>query len=517
MMVLFALDWSLRMWRAGELSKITGRLEAIIGVSILEKLFGLDYKQVEILGRSGLNNRLRNLDSLLAYVQGPLALACLDFPFVIIYLLAIAFIGGWLVLVPLVMMLVSAVVVLTLARLYTGAAQLQITTGSTILQTQEELANRFIEVKLANLEWVWLQRLRGLSAQSTSSGRDINRQVGQLQIIASMSAQLAGVLTLSFGAWVAFQQPSGPVALGNLIAAMFFVWRVFSPFQQLMNALLRYSSMRNQYQQLSQYFKLRTPPRVDSGTALGRFRGSIILDSAACRLGAENQLAITRVSLSVNPGSMLALTGASGSGKTTTLRVIDQVNSLASGSLFFDGIDYRQFSLEDIQRNISLLLKDPQLFPGTIWSHLTMVNPDATESMVREVCTRLGIMQIIDRLPEGIHTPLESGTVYFLPNGVRKLISFAQAVIKDAPILLIDDITRGLTPAQFQSVIAYLPDLRRCIGSGQDRSIILATDNMALLQMCDQICILDKGVTAFMGTPDELKQKMQNRPTAPSR
>jgi ABC-type bacteriocin/lantibiotic exporter with double-glycine peptidase domain len=108
--LLFVFDWILRQWRSSLLSQLGGRLDALIGVNLVEKLFGLDYRQIETLGQHGLTNRLRNLDGLLAYLQGPLAIALLDFPFVVIYLVAIWLISGPLVLVPLLLMLISGVV-----------------------------------------------------------------------------------------------------------------------------------------------------------------------------------------------------------------------------------------------------------------------------------------------------------------------------------------------------------------------------------------------------------------------
>ena len=510
--VLFVLDWILRQWRTTLLSQLSGRLDALLGVNLVEKLFGLDYRQIETLGQHGLTNRLRNLDGLLAYLQGPLALACLDFPFVVIYLGAIALIAGPLVFVPLVLMVLSGVLVWLLSRYYTGASELNLATGIGILQAQQELVNRFLEVKLANVEWVWLQRLRGLSAQSTSSSLTINRQVGRLQVITSTTAQLAGVLTLAVGVWMAYSSDQGPAAMGNLIAAMFFVWRVFTPFQQLMNALLRFDSMRKQYGQLDQFFKLRSSNRSAGAlVSAPRMRGSILLDSAACRLGGEGALAITRVSLSVAPGELLAITGNAGCGKSTVLRVVDQLYPLVSGTLLFDGKDYRQFSAEAIQRNIAYLMPQSELLPGTIWSNLTAMNPDATVNGVRKICATLGLLDFLDGLPDGFDTALTDEIAYQLPNGVRRLMSFAQALIKDTPILLIDDISQGLAPDQFQAVLDALPSLRRCTFSGQDRSIILATDNKLLLEKADRLCILDKGVTSFQGTAEELRARMQQK------
>lgn len=509
--LLFVLDWILRQWRASQLAQLSGRLDALVGVSVVEKLFGLDYRQIETLGRAGLNNRLRNVDSLIGYLQGPLALACLDFPFVLIYLGAIAWISGWLVLVPIVLMVVSGLLVWLLSRYYTGAAELNLATGIGIGQAQQEMVSRFLEVKLANVEWVWLQRLRGLSAQSTSSSRVLSQQVGRLQVITSTTAQLGGVLTLAVGVWLAYTSNQGAAAMGNLIAAMFFVWRVFTPFQQLMNALLRYNTMKNQYVQLDQFLKLRSANRATStlAGAAPRMRGSVLLDSAACRLGSEAALALTRASLSVSPGEILAVTGNPGCGKSTVLRLIDQLYPMASGTLLFDGKDYRQFSVEAIQRNIAYLMPDTALLPGTVWSNLTAMNPDATVAGVRRVCADLGLLGFFESLPEGLDTPLSDDIVYQLPSGVRRLMALAQALIKDTPILLIDDISQGLAPDQFQRVLEALPALRRCSFSGQERSVILATDNKQLLEMADRLCILDRGVTSFQGTAEELRARMQ--------
>jgi ABC-type bacteriocin/lantibiotic exporter with double-glycine peptidase domain len=516
-LVLFGLDWILRQWRATVLAQLGGRVDALVGVGLLEKTFGLDLRQIEAMGRNGLANRQRNLDSLLGYLQGPLALACLDFPFVLIYLAAIALITGWLVLVPLVLMVISALLVWSLSRFYAGAAEVNMATGLGLGQAQQELVNRFLEVKLANVEWVWLQRLRGLSAQSTKSSLTLNQQVGRLQVITSTTSQLAGVLTLAIGAWMASTSGQGPMAMGNLIAAMFFVWRVFGPFQQLMSALLRFATMRAQYQQLDGFLRQRSASRH---TAMAfqvsalRLQGSVLLDSGACRIGSDNTLALTRASLAVSPGQILAVTGNAGCGKSTVLRVIDQLYPLVSGTLLFDGKDHRQLATEAIQRNVAYLMPQVELLPGTVWSNLTAMNPEATTAGVEQVCAALQLLPIIASLPRGFDTELTDAIAYQLPHGVLKLLALAQAILKDTPILLLDDLSQGLSPDQFETVLQILPSLRRCLFSGQDRAVILATENKLLLEAVDLLCILDKGVTVFQGTPEELRQRMQR--TAPT-
>lgn len=511
-LVLLVLSWILSQWRSMVLAQLGARIDALLGVALVEKTFGLDWRQLETLGPFGLQARQRSLDTLRSYLQGPLALACLDFPYIVIYLLAIAFISGWLVLIPVLLMLLCGVLVWSLSRLYAGAAEVNLATGVGFGQAQQELVTRFLEVRLANIEWVWLQRLRGLSAQSTSSSLRLNQQVGRLQVITSTTSQLAGVLTLAIGAWMAYSSGTGAVALGNLIATMFFVWRIFGPFQQLMNALLRFAMMRSQYTQLDQFLHLRSsvrPAAVSSQLSTLRLRGSVLLDGVACRVGSDNSLALTRASLSVAPGQIVAVTGPAGCGKSTLLRVVDQLYPLASGSLLFDGTDYRQFTPEAIQRNIAYLMPQAELLPGTVWSYLTAMNLEADFNRVCALCDQLHLLPIIQSLPHGFESELTDAVTFRLPTGVLKLMALAQAIIKDAPILLLDDLSQGLSPSQFDAMFALLPSLRKCLFSGQNRSIILATDNKLFLEKVDLLCILDKGVTSFYGTPSELRARMQ--------
>ncbi len=508
-MLLFLLDWTLRQWRSSQLSSLAARLDALLGLRLVEKTLELDSNQVSVLGPRSFQNQQRNLDALLVYLQGPLALALLDFPFVVIYLAAIYLIAGPLVWIPLVLMGITALLVLVLGRFYSIATEMNLSSEMGIAQAQQELVNRYLEIKQSNLEWVWLQRLRGLSAESTTSSLLVNRQLGRLQVIVSTASQLAGVLTLGAGVLIAYSNPSNPAVLGTLIAAMFFVWRVFTPFQQLMNAMLRLSTMRKQFNRLDQFLKLRQTSRVKSSNDSQRLYGAILLDSAASRLGRDNALVLTRTSLAVDPGQILAIAGKAGCGKSATLRVIDQIYPLSSGTLLLDGRDHRQFSTDVIQRNIAFVMENTQLLPGTILSNLLVMNPDVTSQKVCEILELLKIRDYLESLPQGLHSTIDEALTYQLPQGVLRLLSLAQALIKDTPIMLIDDLSQGLTPDQFQAFLDALPSFRSSLFSGKPRSVLIATDNKLLLEKVDQICILDKGVTSFQGTAEDLRQRLQ--------
>lgn len=508
---LFFLDFNMRQWRTNLLSQMVGKLDSLLGMKVVQKFLALDYSQIKNLNLSTYSTRVRNLDGMLNYLKGPLALALLEFPFIIIYLIAVGLIVGNLVFVPILIMLISGLIVMLLSKFYSVSEELNIKTSIGILQAQQELVTNFKEVKLAHLEWVWVQRIRALSGESSKSGLILNKQAGILQILISTSAQLAGVLTLAFGAWILFTSPGGNDVLGNLIAAMFIVWRVFTPFQSLMNALLRFDTIKNQYYQLDRFLKLRSSTLInrDFNNSKPRLFGTIQLDSVSSRNSSGTKLSLTKINLKFAPGDINAVTGNPGSGKTSLLNVISQLLPVAGGNLLFNGIDHRQFTSVDIQNNISYVMSNSQFLPGTLWENLTAMNPDAPVDGVMEICEMVGVCDFISNLHDGFDTCLNYDFSSDFPLAIRRLLSLAQALIKDSPILLIDDISHGLSVNQFQNLVTALPRMRRCSFSKQDRSIILTTSNNLLLQTADYICILDKGVSTFQGTQEQLAKLVQ--------
>ena len=236
------------------------------------------------------------------------------------------------------------------------------------------------------------------------------------------------------------------------------------------------------------------------------------MDSISCRIPTTSRLLLAKVDFKFVPSTIYAITGKSGCGKTTLLNLIAQLYPLANGNLSYDGKDYRQFTNEDIQCNVSYVMNTSQFLKGSLWQNLTAMNPDASIEAVKDICELIGVYDFILNLPDGFDTYLDNDMSYHFPVGVQKLISLAQALIKDSPILLIDDISQGLTSVQFDAIVDALPKLKQCSFSKQERCIILTTSNNKMLELADNICIIDKGVSTFQGTQKELEMLVQSKP-----
>lgn len=504
--LLFILDHNLRRWRSTIISQLSGRLDSLIGMNIVKKFLDLDLSQIEQMGATGYITRVKSLESIISFLESQLAPAVLDFPFVILYLIAIGLIAGNLALIPLFLMIISGTLVFFFSRYYAGAQELNIRSGIGIFQAQQELVRRFVQVRLSRLEWIWVQRIRALSAESTTTSLSISEQVGRLQILISSSSQMAGILTLSVGAWFVVSQ-SKTISDGDLIAAMFIVWRIFGNFQSLMSALLRANVVYKQFNQVQSFLSLsQSKKRENSHLDSSMIFGSIKLDSISCRLSGTDFL-LKKVSFDFPSGSISAITGKEGCGKTTVLKTIDQLYPISTGKILFDGIDHRQFSKEQIQQSVAYVSSMPCFLQGTIWYNLAISNTDIKLKDAEEVCEKLGILEFINTLPDGFDTQIDQDLASTFPVGIRKMFSIARALIKPSSILLIDDIGLGLSPDQFELLCQLLPAMNSSILTKQSKTVIISTNNNELLKKVDSLCILDKGVSVFQGTQNDLKMK----------
>ncbi|MCF1488535.1 ABC transporter ATP-binding protein/permease [Pseudomonas sp. AA27] len=225
--------------------------------------------------------------------------------------------------------------------------------------------------------------------------------------------------------------------------------------------------------------------------------GSVQLEQVGFRYGDDQPEVLREVSLDIAPGSMTALVGASGSGKTTLVRLIARFFDVTQGRVKIGGVDVRQMSAEQLAGQISQIFQDAYLFQGSIADNIRLGKPDASEAEVLEAARLAGVQEILERLPEGLHTPVGEGGAR-LSGGERQRISIARALIKDAPILLIDEATAALD-AENQAAIAEA--LARLRGK---RTLIVIAHQLSTVAMADQIVVLDQGRIREQGAHAQL-------------
>ena len=226
--------------------------------------------------------------------------------------------------------------------------------------------------------------------------------------------------------------------------------------------------------------------------------GSVTLEQVRFAYGAAQPPVIDGIDLHIPAGSMTALVGASGSGKTTLVRLMARFFDVDSGHVRVGGVDVRQIEGPVLAAQISQIFQDAYLFQGSIADNIRLGKPDATQAELLDAAHQAGVDEILARLPDGLDTAVGEGGAR-LSGGERQRIAIARALIKDAPILLIDEATAALDAENQAAIAATLARLR-----GR-RTLIVIAHQLSTVAMADQIVVLDQGVICEQGRPDALR------------
>ena len=208
------------------------------------------------------------------------------------------------------------------------------------------------------------------------------------------------------------------------------------------------------------------------------------------------------IAFSAAPGQMVALVGLTGAGKTTLVSLIPRFFDASAGRVLIDGVDVRQFRVRSLREKIAIVLQDPVLFAGTIAENLRYGRLDATPGEIEEAARAAHAHEFIARLPKGYDTEIaEAGGG--LSGGERQRLSVARAILKNAPILILDEPTSSLDAISEEIVFAALRRLRA------GRTTIVIAHRLSTVRDADRILVLDGGKIAAQGRHDELLKSSQ--------
>lgn len=289
----------------------------------------------------------------------------------------------------------------------------------------------------------------------------------------------------------------GQMTIGALVAFLAYHLRLLAPVQNLLGL---YTNLVTGGVSLARVFELLDTPvevteRPDA-RPLAEVRGEITFEEVSLRHDRETAV-LDGVSFRVPAGSICALVGPSGVGKSTIADLILRLYDPDSGAVWLDGRDLREVRLADLRRAIALVDQSPYLFHSTIRENIAYGNPEATHEEILAAARAAAIHDFIGALPEGYDTPVgERGLT--LSAGERQRIAIARALLRRPSVLVLDEPSAALDPATEQNLAVALTQLMR------GRTAIVITHRPSLIEIADQVVVLEGGKVVEAGPPLEL-------------
>jgi subfamily B ATP-binding cassette protein MsbA len=290
---------------------------------------------------------------------------------------------------------------------------------------------------------------------------------------------------------------SGAMTLGALTVFLTYVAKFFQPVRDLAHMTNTIAAVSVAFERVTQICDADTVIREHTAAIEPpSFRGEIAFENVT--FGYDPSAPVLRdVSFAIEPGQTVGIVGPTGSGKSTVVSLIPRFRDLDAGSIRIDGVDIRDYKLRELRSQIGFVLQDTVLLRGTVRDNIAFGRPDATEDEIIEAAKMANAHGFISRMPDGYGSQIGDRGMT-LSGGQRQRIGIARALIRNNPILILDEPTAALDTESERLVTEALERLMK------GRTVITIAHRLSTLRDADKIIVIDDGTVTENGTPNEL-------------
>ena len=289
----------------------------------------------------------------------------------------------------------------------------------------------------------------------------------------------------------------GTITAGSLLVFLIYLGKLYKPMRELSKMTDTISKTGVGYERIREVLETEREVRNLPGAVRApEFTGDIEFKNVNFGYS-DDRLTLKELTFQIRPGTVAALVGPTGAGKTTIASLVARFYDPTSGTVMIDGQDVRHYKLHSLRRQISFVLQENLLFRAPLWQNIAYGRPEATRDEIIRASEMANAHEFIVKLPEGYDTLVgERGVT--LSGGQRQRIAIARAIIRNAPILILDEPTSDLDAASEELVFDALSKLM------EGRTSIVIAHRLATVQRADVIFVLDEGKIVQQGTHNEL-------------
>jgi ATP-binding cassette, subfamily B, bacterial len=311
--------------------------------------------------------------------------------------------------------------------------------------------------------------------------------------------ELVGVVVvIAVGTWELSQ---GRLTIGGLLVFLIYLRQLYAPIQGLSNLLNTLYEATAGAERVIEVFDQKPSVTEQEGAfTLNLPRGHVEFDAVRFSYPGNKREALSDVAFEVGPGEVLALVGPSGSGKSTVAKLLLRFYDPHAGAVRLDGHDLRELTLHSLRENVAVLLQETLVFAGTVRENIAYGKLEASEEEIIAAAKAADAHEFVEALPEGYDTVVgQKGRL--LSDGQRQRLAIARAMIRDAPVLVLDEPTTGLDARSSENVMVPLQRLM------EGRTTIIISHNLLTVRHATSILVLEDGHITERGTHRDLLER----------
>ena len=429
-------------------------------------------------------SQLRDFESIRNFFTASTLATLVDLPFAIIFILVIFYIGGPMVVVPLItisiILIYSFILVKPLKRSIEATYEATANKNAHLIETLHSIQT-IKTLGAANYsQWVWEE------SSSTIANHSMRARMmsSSITVFTNLLVQMNTVALVVFGV---YQISDLKLSLGGLIACVMLASRSVAPMGQIASLISNFEQTRTAYESLNELMK-RQVERPENKTFVRRprFDGSITFKNVSFSYPEAVKASLTDISFHIKPCEHVGVIGKIGSGKTSLIKLIVGLYDADEGSISIDSIDINQIDPADLRHHIGYLSQDVELMRGSIRQNIAYKDLQVNDEQLIRAAKISGVDLFVNQLPQGFDTEVgEQGG--FLSGGQRQSIALARAILLNEPILLLDEPTNSFDNTT-ETIVK-----QRLFEYSRDKTLVLVTHKAPLLDLVERLIVVDEG------------------------
>lgn len=492
MFVVVCLDVLIKMLRSIILSWESARFDHQASVDAMDKILEADSLAFDSKTAGFYIDRIHALENIQEFYSGQSILLLIDLPFVVIYVALIAMIAGPLVAIPLCLMSVFFIISLRTGKQLHNA----LVTRSDMEDRRQNFIIEMLQgvhtVKAMAMESMMLRRYERLQVQSAESVFDLSKINSVSQGVGATFSQLAVICFVGIGS---ISVVGGDLTMGGLAACTMLTSRALQPGLRAMGVWTQFQGVRLAIEKVNELFSLQSET---SGTyrCETAVRGQIELSNLSFQYPGQSEPVLKELSLLINPGETIGITGNNGAGKSTLVSLLSGFLQPSSGSISIDGTPLPDFEIEFLRSQIGIVPQQGVIFEGTILENMTLYREGAATEQAMEIAAKLGLGEIISKLPDGLDTYIGGSAAGSLSEGVKQKIIIVRSLVGNPSIVFFDDANANFDVKNDKKLVSLVQEMKG------DRTMVIISHRPSFLALCDRAFELKDGDLRTYRAPD---------------
>ncbi len=498
-LVIYAFDMMLRFLRTYFLEVAGKKSDVIMSSIIYEQVMNLKMSEWPRSVGAFANN-LREFESIRSFFTSSTISALVDLPFSILLLILVAYIGGPLVVVPLVIMLLlllySFAIMKPLRESIEATFEASANKNAHLIESLHSIQTIKSLGVASHSQWVWEESSGAIAGKSMRS-RILSNSIG---VISQFLMQLNTVGIIIFGV---YQISDQALSLGGLIAVSMLASRAVAPVGQVATLISQYQQTRTAFDSLDNIMNMPVErPENKQYVRRPSFDGHIEFKKVSFTYPEAQQASLTDISFDIEPGEHVGIIGKVGSGKSSLAKLLIGLYEPTGGSIAVDDINSKQIDPADLRQHIGYLSQEIGLMRGTIRDNLIYRDPQVDDDRLLEVSALCGVDQFVNQLPSGFDTQVgEQGAC--LSGGQRQAIALGRALLRNESIVVLDEPTSNMDNSTEFKIKRQLFEYTR------DKTLIVITHKTSMLDLVERLIVVENGRILMDGPKQQVVEKLK--------